>query len=110
MKLLFDHNLSPRLVQRLADRYPNASQVFLIGLDRASDLDVWLYAYANDYIIVTKDSDFSDLSVLRSFPPKVIWLRMGNCTTGEVERTLRTWYAAITTFANDPSVGVLELL
>lgn len=110
MRLLFDHNLSPRLVQGLADLYPNASQIFLLGLDRATDLDVWLYAHTNNFIIVTKDSDFSDLSVLRGFPPKVIWLRMGNCTTGEVERTLRTWYAAIMAFVNDPSAGVLELL
>jgi predicted nuclease of predicted toxin-antitoxin system len=54
MKLLFDHNLSPRLVSRLADRYPNASHVALVGLDRASDLIVWTYAQTNDYIISRK--------------------------------------------------------
>jgi predicted nuclease of predicted toxin-antitoxin system len=110
MRLLFDHNLSPRLVHRLADRYPDTSHVFLVGSDRASDLTVWVYAQTNNYIIVTKDSDFSDVSVLRGFPPKVIWLRLGNCTTNAVERTLRNGYAAIDTFANDPIVGVLELL
>jgi len=110
MKLLFDHNLSPRLVRRLADLYPDTSHVFLVGLDRASDMAVWNYAQTNDYIIITKDSDFSDVSVLRGFPPKVIWLRLGNCTTSDVERTMRSGFAAIDAFANDPSVGILELI
>ena len=110
MKLLFDHNLSPRLVHRLADVYSDTSHVFLVGLDRASDMAVWNYAQTNHYIIVTKDSDFSDVSVLRGFPPKVIWLRLGNCTTSDVERTMRSGFAAIDAFANDPSVGILELI
>jgi len=110
MKLLFDHNLSPRLVRRLADLYPDSSHVFLIGLDCASDLTVWMYAQTHNYIIVTKDSDFSDISVLRGFPPKVIWMRLGNCTASDVEQSLRNGYAAIDTFVSDPTVGVLELL
>lgn len=110
MRLLFDHNLSPRLVRRLADLYPDTNHVFLVGLDRASDLAVWMYAQTNDYIIVTKDSDFGDVSVLRGFPPKVIWLRLGNCTTNDVERTLRNGFAAIDAFANDPTAGVLVLI
>ena len=110
MRLLFDHNLSPRLVRRLADLYPDSSHLFLVGLERGSDLVVWMYAQTNDYIIVTKDSDFSDVSVLRGFPPKVIWLRLGNCITSDVERTLRYGYAAIEAFANDPTGGVLELV
>ena len=44
MRLLFDHNLSPRVVGRVADLYPDISQVFLVGLDRASDIAVWNYA------------------------------------------------------------------
>ncbi len=53
MKLLFDQNLSFRLCSMLADRYPESSQVRLIGLDRASDRDIWLYAEANGFTIVT---------------------------------------------------------
>jgi predicted nuclease of predicted toxin-antitoxin system len=81
MKLLFDHNLSPRLLTRLADIFPDASHVALVGLERASDEIVWAHAQAHGHIIVTKDADFSDFSVLRGFPPKVIWIRIGNCTT-----------------------------
>jgi predicted nuclease of predicted toxin-antitoxin system len=110
MRLLFDHNLSSRLVSRLTDRYPNASHVALVGLERAADLAVWTYAETNDYIIVTKDSDFNDVSVLRGFPPKVIWLHLGNCTTNDVERVLRDSYETIEAFATDPTLGVLELL
>ena len=109
MKFLFDHNLSPRLVTRLADLYPHASHTVHAGLDRASDIEVWVYAQAHNYTIVTKDADFSDVSVLLGFPPKVIWIRLGNCTTGDLENALRRSNAAIVDFVNDPSVGVLEL-
>lgn len=110
MKFLFDHNLSPRLVRHLADLYPDASHVSLVGLAHASDMTVWTYAQTNDYIIVTKDADFSDISVIRGVPPKVIWLRLGNCRTSNVEHSLRNGYAAIDAFANDRTIGVLELV
>jgi predicted nuclease of predicted toxin-antitoxin system len=109
MKLLFDQNLSSRLVSRLADICPDGSHVSLAGLDRASDDQVWDYARANGYTIVTKDSDFNERSVLRGFPPKVIWLRLGNCVTGRVEATLREHQAEIRAFIEDPILGVLEL-
>lgn len=109
MKPLFDHNLSTRLVQRLDDLCPGASHTAFVGLDRASDTDVWTFARTHGYTIVTKDSDFSDLSVLHGSPPKVIWLRLGNCTTADVERALRHSFATIVDFLADPAVDVLEL-
>jgi predicted nuclease of predicted toxin-antitoxin system len=110
VKLLFDHNLSPRLVNRLADLLPNASHTSLVGLERVSDIAVRSYAQAHGYTIVTKDSDFNDLSVLRGFPPRVILLRLGNCRTADMENALRRNHATIVDFANDPTAGVLELL
>jgi len=83
MKLLFDRNLSPRLVNRLADLYPGSQHVSFIGLDQADDRTVWEYANQNDFTVVTRDSDFSELSVLRGFPPKIIWIRRGNCSTNQ---------------------------
>jgi predicted nuclease of predicted toxin-antitoxin system len=109
MKLLFDQNLSPRLVHRLADLYPNAIHVSLVALDRASDEQVWNYAHENNFIIVTKDADFMDLGVLRGFPPKVIWLRLGNCTTGQIEAALRNQCAAVEGFAANPDAAVLTI-
>lgn len=64
MKLLFDHNLSPRLVDRLAKMYPNSQHLFLIGLDQADDLTVWEYARQNEFTVVTRDADFNELSKL----------------------------------------------
>ncbi len=110
MKLLFDHNLSPRLVERLADPYPQSSHVFLLGLDQALDSVVWHYAASHDYTIVTKDSDFSDLSVMLGFPPKVIWMRLGNCATSVVEQRLRDSSSLAEAFLYDPTGGILELL
>lgn len=90
MKLLFDNNLSYRLTFRLADLVDECQHVRNIGLDDADDLFVWEYARDNDYIIVTKDEDFSFLSRLNGFPPKVIWLKIGNCTTKDIEQLLVT--------------------
>jgi predicted nuclease of predicted toxin-antitoxin system len=109
MKLLFDQNLSPRLTGRLADLFPNSSHVSFVGLDRAPDGTVWAHAQAGDLTIVTKDSDYSDVSVLRGFPPKVIWLRLGNCTTDQIELAIRREHATTVEFVADPTAGVLEL-
>ena len=80
MKLLFDQNLSPKLVRRLADLFPGSSHVQAVGLDCASDDQVWEHARRNGFAIVTKDGDFNNLSVMRGSPPKVVWLQLGNCS------------------------------
>jgi len=98
MKLLFDQNLSPRLVSRLADLYPGSQHVSFIGLDQADDLAVREYANQNDFTVVTRDSDFSELSILRGFPPKTIWIRRGNCSTNQIEELLRSHYQDIIQF------------
>lgn len=100
MKLLFDHNLPPLLVSRLADLFPGSQHVFPLGLDRASDWQIRDFARQSGYCIVTKDADFSDLCVLLGFPPRIIWIRRGNCSTTALEellvnttRTLKRWTA-----------------
>lgn len=109
MKLLFDQNMSSRLVRCLADAFPGSSHVQLVSLDRASDDQVWEYARLNGFVIVTKDEDFNDLSVMRGSPPKVIWLQLGNCTTAQVEAAIRACIADIRTFQEDTTVGTLVL-
>jgi|SRR5680860_801548 len=109
MKLLLDQNLSPRLADFLKDVYPNSSHVALLGLDRSSDEDLWQYARTHDYVIVTKDADLNDLSLLRGYPPKVVWLRLGNCTTRQVQSTLRVYQDAVTNLSDDPLTGILIL-
>lgn len=107
MKLLFDQNLSPRLVNRLRDIFPNSNHVFPLGLDTADDTAVWEYAKLNDFVLVTKDADFGDLSVLRGFPPKVIWIRRGNCKTSDIEQILRDNFVTIQQLDTDVALGLL---
>jgi predicted nuclease of predicted toxin-antitoxin system len=76
------------------------------GLDRASDQDVWDHARANGFTIVSKDSDFNQLSFLLGAPPKVVWIRIGNCTTDEMEQILRRRSAEIVAFEADDEASV----
>jgi len=109
MKLLFDANLSPRLVSRLADLFPASTHVRDIGLKAADDPLVWDYARANDFMIVSKDADMHDLSLLYGNPPKVIWLRLGNCSTSEAENLLRRERDAIKVFYEEQTLSLLAL-
>lgn len=109
MKLLFDHNLSPRLVNRLEDIYPNSQHLFNLKLDTAEDFVVWQYAREHEFMIVTKDSDFSELSLLKGFPPKVIWVRIGNCLTNDVESLIRSNAENINEFGRESNLGILIL-
>lgn len=109
MKLLFDQNVSPNLVNRLADIFPGSSHVQSVGLDCADDDQIWEHARLNGFAIVSKDADYNNLSVLRGSPPKVIWLQLGNCTIAQVEAVFRVRFADIEAFEKDPSVGTLVL-
>jgi predicted nuclease of predicted toxin-antitoxin system len=109
MKLLFDQNLSPQLVHRLQDSFPDANHVSTLGLATASDLAVWNYARDEGFTIITKDADFNDTAILRGIPPKIIWVRLGNCTTRDVENTLRFHRDEIVDFIKDSTSAVLEL-
>ena len=109
MKLLFDHNLSPSLINRLQHLYPESNHVFKLGLDRALDSEVWDYAKQQGFLIVTKDSDFSDLCLLKGFPPKVVWIRRGNCKTSEIEKILREHFKDIQQLFKDSSTGLMIL-
>ena len=88
MKLLLDDNLSRRLVPLLQTDYPNNSQVALLKLETSSDREIWEYAKVNDFIIVTRDSDFHELSTLYGAPPNVIWLKTGNQSKASTFRSL----------------------
>ncbi len=109
MRLLFDHNLSRKLVRRLSDLFPDSTQTGLIGLAASPDATVWEHARKNGFGIVTLDADFADLSLLRGHPPKVIWLRCGARTVAEVEEFLRRNHRQIELFAADPTASYLEV-
>jgi predicted nuclease of predicted toxin-antitoxin system len=109
MKLLFDQNLSPRLAPKLADLFPDSNHVYALDLDHLQDQEVYEYARRQGFMLVTKDADFGELNVLRGFPPKVVWIRRGNCSTVTIEDLLRRHYDDIVTLESDSTKGVLTL-
>ena len=90
MRLLFDANLSPKLVRRLADLFPDSVHVFDTGLASfVTDERIWEYASTHGLTIVTADSDFLALAESRGAPPKVVQLDNCRYKTAVVEGLLR---------------------
>ncbi len=110
MKLLFDQNLAPSLVSALADIFPQSKHVARIGLDAVPDREVWEYAREHNYTLVSKDSDFHELSLLYGSPPKVVWIRRGNCTTKQIEFILRNKLENIRSLVDNPESTYLVVL
>ena len=75
----------------------------------ADDPTIWDYAKDNDFMIVSKDADMHDLSLVFGNPPKVVWLRIGNCSTRQIEELLRLDYDVIRLFYEDENVSLLVL-
>lgn len=98
MKLLFDQNLSWRLPTHLADIFPESSHVREVDLKESEDLNIWEFAKEQNFVIVSKDKDFQERSLVYGYPPKVIFLRVGNCKVKLIEDLLRQHSAAIHTF------------
>lgn len=109
MRLLLDENLSRRLVPFLQDTYPGTTQVVLVGLQRATDREVWSFAKAGDFTIVTHDADFQELSVLLGHPPHVIWLKLPNPSRGAVLNALISQRGAIEQAVSDGIAGCVEI-
>ena len=109
MKLLFDENLSPSLAERLANVFPSSTHVRNVRLKSASDLEVWDFAIENDFVIVSKDSDLHDRSLLYGFPPRIIWIRLGKCSTNDVETLVRNEFDRIKIFITDEVASFLAL-
>jgi predicted nuclease of predicted toxin-antitoxin system len=109
VKLLFDENLSGQLPRLLADLFPDSDSVLRLGLGGASDNAVWEHAKRFAFVLVTKDEDFQRLTVLRGPPPKVIWIRLGNCATADVARLLRFRVEQIHVFVADAEAAFLAL-
>jgi len=101
MKLLFDQNLSSDLVRRLSDLFPESEHVKTLGMMETDDAEIWSYARDNGFVIVSKDSDFQQRSLVLGAPPKVIWLRVGNCPTSRIERLFRDYSVELHTFDSD---------
>lgn len=93
----------------MADIFPDSVHVRDVGMKATADPQVWNYAKDNDFMIVSKDADMHDLSLVFGNPPKVIWVRLGNCTTKDAEILLRREFDVVKMFYGDNSVSLLEL-
>jgi len=111
VKLLLDENLSPRLEQRLAREFPGSRHVRNAGLLGAEDQKLWNYARSEDFVIVSKDTDFRERSYLHGAPPKTVWLDVGNAGTESIEQLLRRERTRIERFVEsvEPSLLILSL-
>ena len=110
MKLFFDENISFRILSRIDDLFPGSTQVSRLGIAGSADHTIWTYGRDNGFTIVTFDADFIDILMLKGFPPKIIWLRMGNSSTNEVANLLRRNHLLIKDFIeNDTESACLEL-
>jgi predicted nuclease of predicted toxin-antitoxin system len=106
LKLLFDENLSPTLAAVFQSDHPGSTHVHLIGLGSALDDHVWAYARYEGFAIVTKDADYQERSLIQGYPLKVIWIRIGNASTQEIEVALRDKREAIERLESDPDLAV----
>jgi predicted nuclease of predicted toxin-antitoxin system len=101
LKLLLDENLSHRLLAVIQSDFPGSTHVRDVGLQRADDATIWAFARDHGYTIVSKDADFHQRSFVYGQPPKVDWLRVGNCSTEHVAATLRRHVDNLRAFAQD---------
>ena len=109
MKLLLDQNISRKLIKELEELFPGSNHVYVLGLARSSDKEVWDYARDNAFTIVTQDSDFNERSLIYGYPPKVIWLRVGNTSTANVMLLLKQHWGMIVSFGKSKSLGCLQI-
>lgn len=109
MKLLFDENLSDKIVPLVIDLFPESAHVKTVGLERADDGAIAQWAEQNGFTIVSKDTDFYQRSIALGQPPKFIWLRVGNCPTSVITHLLESRSDLIREFIESRSDSVLVL-
>lgn len=112
MKLLFDQNISFRIVKKIETFFPNSNQVRQLGIENYSDNEIWKFAKDNDFSVVTFDADFFEISNLKGHPPKIIWLRTGNLTTNNIIEILISKKEILTDFLQNPlyeEISCLEI-
>jgi predicted nuclease of predicted toxin-antitoxin system len=80
-----------------------------VGLQDESDNRIFEFARSKGYTIVTFDSDFIDLCVVKGAPPKIIWLRTGNQTTKVLERILMVQKGTIEQFLAQSDDAIMEI-
>jgi predicted nuclease of predicted toxin-antitoxin system len=110
VKLLFDQNISFRILSKIKVNFPDAKQVRQLGIENYSDIDIWKFAKENEFTIVTFDADFYDLSNFKGFPPKIIWFRFGNTKTDLIADIINSRNLIIKDFVSSPEYSEIACL
>ena len=110
MNLLFDQNISPRILKILPQQFSNCQQVRFVGLEDSSDFEIFQFARKNDFAVVTFDSDFVDLNAMHGTPSKIVYLNTGNLTTSNVSELLTENTLRIHHYPKSESDHILELI
>jgi len=108
MKLLFDENLSHKLPRLVASSFPDSQHVRNLGLKGSTDEQIWDYAKANGFTLISKDKDFYQRALLYGAPPKFVWLCLGNCTRNDLLVLIQRHEQDILAFETSPE-SVLHL-
>ena len=109
MKLLLDQNLSRRILPVIKEEFPESTHVVHLGMDRDDDLDIWNHALSEGFVIMTKNKDFLQRSVLVGHPPKVIHLTIGNCPAQKIADLILSERGQLKAFGKHASKSYLLL-
>jgi predicted nuclease of predicted toxin-antitoxin system len=112
VKLLFDQNISHRVVSKLLNDFPDARHVRDFNMQFATDIEIWNFAKENEFTLITFDADFNNFVILKGHPPKVIWLRFGNTLSQNLVKKIIDFKSIITLFVTDKvyiEIGCLEI-
>ena len=93
----------------MKDSFPGSVHTVDLGFHSSSDHALWKYAAENGFHILTKDTDYEQLSMLKGAPPKVVWLRIGNAPTRSVIHILEAYREEIKLFLEDEERTLLAL-
>lgn len=110
MKLLFDQNISPKILKKLPPAFSECQQVRFVGLEDAADYEIFHFARSNGFSIVTFDSDFVDLNALNGTPPKIIYLNTGNLTTKNITELIMDHIIIIQQYLESETDDILEII
>ena len=109
MKLLLDQNISRRVAESLRSPAVEIRHVSSFGLGSSTDRQIWDFARQNGFAIVSKDADFHHMSFTVGAPPKMIWLRLGNCSTTQIVRCIRANFSAVADFIEDHDSAMMVI-
>jgi predicted nuclease of predicted toxin-antitoxin system len=109
MKLLLDENISFRIKYQIGYLFDEIIHVSSLQDSPLTDNQIWEFAEKNNFIILTNDRDFEEMSIFRGIPPKVIIVKTGNLNKNILADKIKNNIANIEKFTNDSNLRILEI-